>query len=121
MTNNYIAHHGIKGQKWGVRREQNRKGLSDKQKKTLKTVGLVAGGVAVGASVVGAAWYIKNKKSLKILKQKKALSIAKGQATKAARRASGAYQSFKNVDVLVSGGSDFSKQFMNVKVAKLIL
>ena len=69
----YLIHHGIKGQKWGVRRFQNadgsltiagrkryggdgdnvsstgRKGLTDSQKEALKKVGkaaLIAGGVA---------------------------------------------------------------------------
>lgn len=76
MVNGELYHHGIKGQKWGVRRFQNadgtvtnagkkryygkadtqrdstKKGLSDKQKKALKTaakVGVVAAGVALAA------------------------------------------------------------------------
>lgn len=62
-SNDHLAHHGIKGQRWGVRRFQNRdgtrtdagkkrqqensdrvhKGLSDKQKKILVGAGVTAG------------------------------------------------------------------------------
>lgn len=64
----YLIHHGIKGQKWGVRRFQNsdgtlteegkrrkgssgeekRKGLTDKQKKAIK-VGVAVAGTALAA------------------------------------------------------------------------
>lgn len=34
MTENYLSHHGVKGQKWGVRRFQNKDGsLTDAGKK----------------------------------------------------------------------------------------
>ena len=39
MNNNYLIHHGIKGQKWGVRRYQNKDGsLTKKGKKRLESV-----------------------------------------------------------------------------------
>ena len=39
--NNYLAHHGIKGQKWGVRRYQNEDGtLTEEGKRRYGTVGL---------------------------------------------------------------------------------
>ena len=84
MNEEILIHHGIKGQKWGVRRFQNadgsltvagrkryagdeqassnntgQKGLSDKQKNALKTVGKVAL-IAGSAAAIGYA-YASNK------------------------------------------------------------
>lgn len=67
----YLAHHGIKGMKWGVRRYQNSDGSYTPQgkarrnkesgksfngKKAAKIAGTVAGTVAIGA----AAYYVQN-------------------------------------------------------------
>lgn len=62
----YLAHHGIKGQKWGVRRFQNNDGsltdqgkrryLSDETKGKIKKAAKVAGGVA-GAAALGYGIY----------------------------------------------------------------
>lgn len=84
---NELYHHGIKGQKWGVRRFQNedgsvtpagaeryyegdgtsnaskKKGLSDGQKKALKVGAAVVGTAAVAA---GAVYVAKKYKNLKL-------------------------------------------------------
>lgn len=77
MDQNELYHHGIKGQKWGVRRYQNpdgtltnagrkRKGLSDKQKKTLKTA-LKVGAIAAGTALAAYGAYKLNQKATKAL------------------------------------------------------
>lgn len=62
----YLAHHGIKGQKWGVRRFQNKDGsytnegkrryLSEETKGKIKKAAKVAAGVA-GAAAIGYGVY----------------------------------------------------------------
>lgn len=123
LNGDRLVHHGIKGQKWGVRRYQNEDGsliTSKKKSNVPKTLGLLVGGALVGASAVGAAWYLKNNYNKRILRQKRLVAAQKAIATKAAKKASGAYQTFKNVDVTISKGSEYVKSFMNVKVAKLL-
>ncbi len=66
METLYLAHHGIKGQKWGVRRFQNKDGsytnegkrryLSDETKGKIKKAAKVAAGVA-GAAAIGYGAY----------------------------------------------------------------
>ena len=68
----YLAHHGIKGQKWGVRRFQNKDGsltdqgkrryLSDETKGKIKKAAKVAAGVA-GAAAIGYGVYKVGKAS----------------------------------------------------------
>lgn len=78
MQSDYIKHHGVRGQKWGVRRFQNKdgtltaagrkrksegiddtekkKGLTDKQKSILKKVAI---GAAVTAGAGATAYFLK--------------------------------------------------------------
>lgn len=123
VNNKNLKHYGVKGQRWGVRRFQDEipdSNKKEKRKNNLKIAGIVLGSVAIGASAVGAAWYLKNRQNLKIQNQKKINRINKAKATRSARKASGYYETYKNVNVLITKGSDFSKQFMNVKVAKIL-
>lgn len=74
MENNYyLAHHGIKGQKWGVRKEKasamskfkkwantDWKDATTKQKIGAVSAGVGLGLVATGASFVAAANFIPN-------------------------------------------------------------
>ena len=78
MSELYLEHHGIKGQKWGVRRFQNADGTltsagkkrygqgadsSTENKKTAKKITKVAKGAAVSAGLVAAAYVYANNKS----------------------------------------------------------
>ena len=78
----YLYHHGIKGQKWGIRRfqnedgtrtalgkkreQQNRKGLTEKQKKALKIAAIVGATAVAGALVAYNYPMIKTKLGYKI-------------------------------------------------------
>lgn len=50
----YLVHHGIKGQKWGVRRYQNEDGSYTEAGKKRIGIGKVIGAVGAGAAAVGA-------------------------------------------------------------------
>jgi len=64
VVDNFLAHYGVKGMRWGVRRSSRSKSSQEKsnrwtedQKRKLKTVGAIA---AVGAIAVG-AYYVSRK------------------------------------------------------------
>lgn len=101
----YLCHHGIKGQKWGVRRFQNKDGsltssgkkryLSEEQKAKIKKAAKVAAGVA-GAAAIGYGAYklgkgaqsakymrqLENDRLKKFIEQDAALEFAKADSAR---------------------------------------
>ncbi len=110
----YLKHHGIKGQKWGVRRYQDEDGsltpAGKRRSGAGKTVGLLLGGAAIGAVAIGSAWAIKNKINLRNQKVANLARIQKGLETKNQRRAMGLYNKIKSNYVDPKSG-----MIMNVK------
>lgn len=113
-----LVHAGVKGMKWGVRKEVEDKNQNGRSLK--RDMGLVVGGSLVGASAIGAAWYLKNRNNAKLAAIRQASIVAKRNQTRATRKASGYYETFKNANVTITKGSDFVKQFENVKLTKLV-
>ena len=66
MNRYYLAHHGIKGQKWGVRRYQNEDGTLTEEGKIRKNRNrkLLIGAAAALTAVGVAAYYAKNRKKI---------------------------------------------------------
>lgn len=103
MNKTYIVHHGIKGQRWGIRRYQNddgtltsegvsRYGSAENMERVQSRNKKILIGVGATAAVVGAAYVIgknrKLKKQVDELKTKDALKFKKMQdARKAAVQA----------------------------------
>lgn len=62
MNNYYLSHHGIKGQKWGVRRYQNEDGTLTEEGKKRKRRNIAIGvGVTAAAAALTAGVILKNK------------------------------------------------------------
>ena len=68
---NYLAHHGVKGQRWGVRKRREQYQMTDEQRKARnkKIARNVAIGVGATAAAAGAGFlasrFVKNRKALK--------------------------------------------------------
>lgn len=119
FESNYLMHHGIQGQKWGVKNgppypldsnqkssfeKKEGKGLSDKQKKILKGIAITAGVIGVGA----AAYYVVRKNSIKgIAKQIPQLGKS-GKAIEAAAKDI-INNELKETDIVLKKGTELYK------------
>ena len=67
-TENYLAHFGVKGMRWGVRKSKTAvktyKSKSSEQKASIKKKAAIAATVGVGAVAVGVALKRHNKKTV---------------------------------------------------------
>lgn len=124
----YLMHHGIQGQKWGVRngppypldskakssseKKQNQKSpkivLSDNQKKILKGIAIAAGAVGVG---VGAYYVLRHTSVLQIAKL---IPKMGGSGPKIEQAAKGIIKkNLRDTDIVLSKGREFYKANVN--------
>jgi len=128
MNKYYIAHHGIKGQKWGLRRYQNpdgsltpegfkRYGTVENMERSRDRNKKIAIGVGVAGAVAGVGYLaVKNskqkskiesyKKADQAREAKKAAANAKRAATIASKKANGTWRTTKKISI--PKGSDVS-------------
>lgn len=142
MTKTYLSHHGIKGQRWGIRRYQNEDGsltpagekrygtpenleqVRNRNKKIAIGVGI---GAATAAVVTGGVMLTRKNKKLKseldVFKTKEAKTLenlAKGRAKRMSNIAAGIkkpkkYKIPPGADVKVSEpGKKFMKEYFGV-------
>jgi len=139
----YLQHHGVKGQKWGVRKDEvpsgNRQRSSSQQiqvknttteQSTTETVApnltkkgkKIYKALAVGALVITgivATVAITKKVEANKAKQKRSAAAKKAAATRLYNKQNGTYVTYKDVNVLVGKGQQLSHAYQNIKYARL--